>query len=266
MGPAPPRQRSVSRSTPMMSRPRLREDNGGFQARCPSPPRDHAHVFLPWCGETRELAARTFSRCDAVHVLVNNAGLLPFPLPGKRGRDRDAVCRELPGSVSPHAGAFAASPPGGGSTRHWHELRLALRRRPSLERHWFSPQVFWAHRVRPIEAGGGHVLPRAGARSAPGRALTVYAADPGLVRTEIGKKGTSLLTRLVWRMRTRTAASPEESADAIAFLAMDPAAAGKSGLYWKDRTVVPSSNASCSREDGERLWKLSEMMCAGQST
>ena len=86
----------------------------------------------------------------------------------------------------------------------------------------------------------------------------MYAADPGLVRTEIGKKGTSLLTRLVWRMRTRTAASPEESADAHRLSGVIPRQPEKSGLYWKDRTVVPSSNASCSREDGERLWKLSQ--------
>ncbi len=215
--------------------------------------------------ETRELAARISSRCDAVHVLVNNAGLF-------RSRYQESVdgiemqfavnylaAFLLTGKLLPllrQAGEARVIGLSSGShfagALHWNDI--GLRRRyfglTAYDQSKLAVVVYCRELVR---------------RLGPGSGIIVYAADPGLVRTEIGKKGTSLLTRLVWRLRTRTAASPEESADAIAFLAMDPAAAGKSGLYWKDRKVVPSSNASCSREDGERLWKLSEKMCAGQS-
>jgi NAD(P)-dependent dehydrogenase (short-subunit alcohol dehydrogenase family) len=103
-------------------------------------------------------------------------------------------------------------------------------------------------------------------RLGPGSRVSTYAVDPGLVRTDIGAKGTGLLVRLVWRLRTRNGISARDSARWIAFLASDPGVAGMSGLYWKERKVVEPSEAARSAEDAERLWNTSETLARPGAT
>ncbi len=91
--------------------------------------------------------------------------------------------------------------------------------------------------------------------------MDAYAVDPGLVKTEIGRKKTGPLVKLVWGLRARGGIEPAESARSIAWLALAPEAAGRTGLYWKNRAPAPSSPAARSLADAERLWKLSEELC-----
>jgi retinol dehydrogenase 12 len=213
-------------------------------------------------GETRGLAARIFSRCDAVHVLVNNAGLFRsryqesedgiemqfavnylaaylltrelLPLLRRAGEAR-VICVS---SGSHLSGAL-----------HWKDI--------GLRRGYFGLTAYDQSKLALI------MLCRELARRlGPASGITTYAVDPGLVRTAIGMKDTGLVTRLAWRLRTRKAASPAEPAETISFLATDPAAAEISGLYWKGRRPVSSSAASCNGRDGQRLWDLSERLCS----
>jgi retinol dehydrogenase 12 len=212
--------------------------------------------------ETRALAARIGSRCDAVDVLINNAGLfrsryeesvdeieMQFAVNYLAGflltREMLPLLREAQGarvigmsSGSHFAGAF-----------HWTD--------PGLRGRYFGLTAYDQSKLAVI------VFSRELARRlGPASRISTYAVDPGLVKTEIGVKGTGFLTGLVWRLRTRNGIEAEQAAAKVAFVAMDPAAAGRTALYWKDREPVPSSAASYSSENGERLWELSERMCA----
>ena len=52
---------------------------------------------------------------------------------------------------------------------------------------------------------------------------SAYAADPGLVNTEIGFKNTTGLAHWVWGKRRRKGRRPEDAAATSIFLASDPA-------------------------------------------
>lgn len=98
-------------------------------------------------------------------------------------------------------------------------------------------------------------------RLGPSSRIDTYSVDPGLVNTDIGAKRTGFLVRTVWRLRTRRGMRPEDAAASVAFLATDPGVAGKTGMYWKERRPLPSSEASQREEDAGRLWELSERLC-----
>jgi NAD(P)-dependent dehydrogenase (short-subunit alcohol dehydrogenase family) len=98
-------------------------------------------------------------------------------------------------------------------------------------------------------------------RLGPHSAIATYSADPGLVKTDIGAKRTGFLVRAVWNLRMRKGVSPKDAAACIAFLAADPRSAGKTGMYWKERQPLPSSEASLRAEENRRLWELSERLC-----
>lgn len=95
--------------------------------------------------------------------------------------------------------------------------------------------------------------------------IRAYAADPGLVSTEIGLKGTSGLANWVWRRRMARGASPEQAAGTVVYLAASPEVEGSTEVYWKDcRPKTPSRYAR--REDeAARLWALSERLCGLQA-
>ena len=91
--------------------------------------------------------------------------------------------------------------------------------------------------------------------------IAVYCVQPGLVKTDIGIKHTSLLHSLAWKLRRLTGVSTGKAASNIIYLATSDEVKGKSGLYWDNRKPKPSSGRSQSHEDAERLWKMSEALC-----
>lgn len=60
-----------------------------------------------------------------------------------------------------------------------------------------------------------------------------FAADPGLVMTEIGFKHNPWWARWIWAWRRRSGISPRESARGILFLTTDPALQTATAPYWK---------------------------------
>lgn len=98
-------------------------------------------------------------------------------------------------------------------------------------------------------------------RLGAGSSVSTLAVDPGLVNTKIGMKGNNRLVRMVWKLRTRNGMDPREAARSVSFCAMDPLAAGRTGLYWKECGTLASSRLSNDKESAKRLWEMGEDLC-----
>jgi retinol dehydrogenase 12 len=95
--------------------------------------------------------------------------------------------------------------------------------------------------------------------------VRAFAADPGLVKTDIGLKSNSFIARRIWDIRRRGGITPEESAKGIVYLATEPSIQEATDIYWKHgRPQQPSSYAFNSEAAGQ-LWKLSSQMCGLES-
>lgn len=91
--------------------------------------------------------------------------------------------------------------------------------------------------------------------------IRAFAADPGLVTTSIGLKGTSGIEKWVWNLRMSRGVSPEEGAATIVHLASEPSVQNSPAVYWKDCQPKAPSRYAQLRETAARLWNLSERLC-----
>lgn len=99
-------------------------------------------------------------------------------------------------------------------------------------------------------------------RLGAGSPVRAFAADPGLVRTEIGYKGTPAIVRWVWNWRRSMAISPEESARGIVYLVTEPSIQDAPQIYWRHGQPQQCSKQALDRESAARLWDLSAKMCS----
>ena len=101
------------------------------------------------------------------------------------------------------------------------------------------------------------------ARRLEGSPVTVNALHPGLVASRFGSNnGWLFRNALKLAFRASGAIGVEEGAALNIRLASDPALDGATGRYFSDGREVPSSPASLSVEDQERLWAVSEALAA----
>lgn len=98
-------------------------------------------------------------------------------------------------------------------------------------------------------------------RLGPGSSVQAFAADPGLVKTDIGGKTRSRLAGWIWRLRRRGGISAEKSAVGIAELLLDPAKDIADGIYWKHGNPKVPNPYALEPAVGRRLWDLSNRMC-----
>lgn len=100
-------------------------------------------------------------------------------------------------------------------------------------------------------------------RRKPSANLSIFAVQPGLVRTDIGLKGNNWLHRLAWRVRRRMSGNktPLEGASSNIFLATDPGAPQDSGKYFDDCKPKQSFSSSYDEEEARRLWEWSLEVC-----
>ncbi len=98
-------------------------------------------------------------------------------------------------------------------------------------------------------------------RLGPTSHVRAYAADPGLVNTEIGLKGTGGLEQWVWERRRAGGVSPDQGAATIIFLATDSSIGDAPHIYWRDCRPVRPSRQALSPAEAARLWALSERLC-----
>lgn len=91
--------------------------------------------------------------------------------------------------------------------------------------------------------------------------VKAFAADPGLVNTEIGLKGTGGIVKKVWQMRSKRGTPVEQPARSIAYLATETEPRLSKEVYWKDCKPLKPSGYSQRDDVAARLWELSERMC-----
>ncbi len=98
-------------------------------------------------------------------------------------------------------------------------------------------------------------------RLGPGSTVHAFAADPGLVHTDIGLKGTPRLVRWVWAWRSGKGISPEESARGVVYLATEPSIQDSPEIYWRHSVPLAPSKAAQDEDAARRLWEISAKMC-----
>lgn len=96
-----------------------------------------------------------------------------------------------------------------------------------------------------------------------GTASTVraFAADPGLVKTDIALKGTPPIVNWFWKIRRSGGISPAETAVGIVFLLTEPGIQNSPACYWKHSHPRRPSRPARDLASADRLWALSEKMC-----
>jgi retinol dehydrogenase 12 len=91
--------------------------------------------------------------------------------------------------------------------------------------------------------------------------VRAFAADPGLVKTDIGYKGTPLVVRWIWKLRRSGGITAEEAGKGIAFLLAEPSIQDSHELYWKQGSPKQASREAQDYSAASRLWLLSTQMC-----
>lgn len=95
--------------------------------------------------------------------------------------------------------------------------------------------------------------------------LRAFAADPGLVNTQIGLKSNSWLARLAWDVRRRGGGPPEKAAEGILYLASEPSIQNASEVYWKNGSPKDPDALALNPQAARQLWELSAQMCGSGS-
>jgi NAD(P)-dependent dehydrogenase (short-subunit alcohol dehydrogenase family) len=209
----------------------------------------------------RALAALVAGREPRLDALVNNAGLFTF----RRAESVDGIEMQL--AVN-HLAPFLLT----------HELLPLLAEAPRARVVFVSSGSHFQGRIRWGDPGRRRfynglaayeqsklavlMLARELARRfGPGSTIDTFAADPGLVRTDIGRKDPSRIVGWVWGLRARGGISAPDSAAAVAWLVIEPSIAGITGGYWKERRLLGPSPRATDPEACRRLWDLSARLC-----
>jgi NAD(P)-dependent dehydrogenase (short-subunit alcohol dehydrogenase family) len=98
-------------------------------------------------------------------------------------------------------------------------------------------------------------------RLSAGSSLRAFAADPGLVKTDIGLKGTPVVIQRIWRLRRAGGISPEQSAGDIVHLLTAQGVSDRCAIYWKHGKPARPSPRALDTAAASRLWSLSTQMC-----
>jgi len=91
--------------------------------------------------------------------------------------------------------------------------------------------------------------------------VKAFAADPGLVKTDIGFKGTPPFVRWLWGRRRAGGTPPEVPAKGIVFLLSEPGLQESPEIYWKDCQPRRASPRALDMQASARLWAQSERLC-----
>ena len=91
--------------------------------------------------------------------------------------------------------------------------------------------------------------------------VRAFAADPGLVNTEIGLKSNSFLARWAWNLRRRGGVPAEAAARGLVYLATDPNIQDSPEIYWKNGKPKRPSVHALNPQSARQLWELSAQMC-----
>ena len=209
----------------------------------------------------RRMAGECLRRYDRIDVLVANAGAIhPERRVTAQGNELTfqvnhlahfLLCREIEPLLAASAPSrvIAVS-----SDAHWAAWRGLRLRDPSFDRGW-SPFGAYAHsKLANIMFCYEH------ARRLSGTGVTSTVMHPGLVRSGFGAAGYGVFGRLIHRVSPMIAATPEEGADTIVWLASSAEVEGVTGVYFYHRRPHRSAPASRDVAAQRGLWELSERL------
>jgi NAD(P)-dependent dehydrogenase (short-subunit alcohol dehydrogenase family) len=209
--------------------------------------------------QLRALAAQILAHSPRLEVLIHNAAEVPsWYQATEDGYERQFAVNHLAPFLLTHDLAPALSAAGRVVT-----VTSGSHRGARLS--W--PDVMLRRRYHPLRAYRQTKLANVlftyelNRRRAAGPTVEAFAADPGLVDTALGSKGTSGLVRWVWERRRRGGVPPATAAAGVVFLATDAGVRLSDGAYWKDRRPVRPSRESEREDEAARLWELSERLC-----
>ncbi len=103
------------------------------------------------------------------------------------------------------------------------------------------------------------------AESLKGTGVTINAADPGIVGTNIVVNRETGFGTLASKLQKLLCKSPEKGAETAVWLASSPDLEGVTGKFFVRKSAVRSSKRSYNKNDAKRLWQMSEIM-AGLSS
>jgi NAD(P)-dependent dehydrogenase (short-subunit alcohol dehydrogenase family) len=98
-------------------------------------------------------------------------------------------------------------------------------------------------------------------RQGPNASVRGYAADPGLVKTDIGLKDMPAIARWIWKIRRSGGVPPEIAARGIVYLLGEASIQESGAIYWRDGKPGRIGKQACDPEAAGRLWSLSQQMC-----
>jgi len=205
--------------------------------------------------DIRRLAGELLGRYPAMHVLVNNAGVVNL----KHTTTADGI--ETVFAVN-HLAYFLltrllldrlrASPPArivnvASDAHRWGALDFDDL---GNERRYRSMRVYGASKLANI------LFTYELARRLAGSGATVNCLHPGAVATRLGQNNGRLAT-LLTRALAPFFRTPAQGAATSIHLAASPALAGVSGKYFANCRETRSSRASCDETAARRLWEVS---------
>jgi NAD(P)-dependent dehydrogenase (short-subunit alcohol dehydrogenase family) len=212
----------------------------------------------------RDFAARLHNKIGALHVLVNNAGVIS----PKRRETADGF--ELQLGVN-HLGHFlltnlvldlvesargrivvVASGAHKAGRIHWDDLQLKK-----------SYSVFGAYGQAKL---ANILFTRELARRLAGTGSTANCVHPGAVGTNMGVDRETGFGRTIMSLLRPFFLTPEQGADTAIYLATDPEVAGVNGQYFYRRKPAKTSQQAQDDEAAKRLWDLSAELTAAPET
>jgi NAD(P)-dependent dehydrogenase (short-subunit alcohol dehydrogenase family) len=212
----------------------------------------------------RRLAAELLADHPAIHVLVNNAG----GVLGERRLTEDGI--ESTFAVN-HLGYFLLT-----------ELLLERLRASAPARivsvaseahrrgHLDWDDLSAARRFDSFRAYGTSKLSNIAftfelARRLEGSGVTANAVHPGVVATNFGASGGSLM-RLAVKLARPFFRTEDKGADTIIWLASSPEVERVTGKYFIDRHETRASREASDPEIGRKLWEVSERLVSASTS
>jgi NAD(P)-dependent dehydrogenase (short-subunit alcohol dehydrogenase family) len=194
-----------------------------------------------------------------LHALINNAGCVrSWYMTTEEGYEQQFALNHLAAFLLTHALFPLLRKAGGrviltgsGSHKHtkvrWDDVMLRRRYNPlfAYKQSKLCGMLF-AQGINELAAETG---------------VRAYVADPGLVNTDIGSKGTGGLVNFVWKLRKSAGVSPAVPAKTYAYLC-DPANVPRGLYYYQCRERRYSNQVTGT--NAARLWRLSEQLCSVQ--